>query len=60
MVTLQLHRFDAVAVCNGHNTVPYCPDIQGLDLFDRPVLHSHLYRNATLFVGKTVVVLGMI
>ena len=54
----EVHEFDAVVVSNGQYTVPNIPDIKNIDRFGRPCLHSHLYRNADPFRGKTVVVHG--
>ena len=54
----EVHEFDAVVVSNGQYTVPNIPDIKSIDRFDRPCLHSHLYRNADPFRGKTVVIHG--
>merc|ERR1719402_775661 len=35
---------DSVIVCNGHYTLPYTPDIPGLDEYRGEVIHSHNYR----------------
>ncbi|XP_028843955.1 flavin-containing monooxygenase FMO GS-OX-like 4 [Denticeps clupeoides] len=51
-------RFDAVMVCNGHFFDPYIPSIPGLEKFKGSVMHSHDYRCAENFSGKSVVVLG--
>ncbi|KAG9274256.1 dimethylaniline monooxygenase N-oxide-forming 2-like [Astyanax mexicanus] len=51
-------RFDAVMVCNGHFYDPYIPTIPGLEKFKGMLMHSHDYRNAEPFAGKSVVVLG--
>ena len=49
-------RFDAVIVASGHYWVPYIPDIDGLEDFQkaRPgsVLHSKHFRGRDEFVGK--------
>ena len=55
---LQVHEFDAVVVSNGQYTIPNIPDIKNIDKFENPCVHSHLYRNADPFEGKTVVVHG--
>lgn len=48
--------FDAVVVASGHYSVPYIPDIQGLEDFQkaRPgsVLHSKQFRGKEQFKGK--------
>ncbi|XP_036404506.1 dimethylaniline monooxygenase [N-oxide-forming] 2 [Megalops cyprinoides] len=51
-------RFDAVMVCNGHFYDPYIPDIPGLEKFSGSLMHSHDYRSAEPFSGKSVVLLG--
>ncbi|XP_031441259.1 flavin-containing monooxygenase FMO GS-OX-like 4 [Clupea harengus] len=51
-------RFDAVMVCNGHFFEPYIPAIPDLEKFTGTVMHSHTYRSAEPFAGKSVVVLG--
>lgn len=51
-------RFDAVMVCNGHFFDPYIPAIPGLENFTGTLMHSHSYRSAEPFAGKSVVVLG--
>jgi len=52
--------FDAVAVCNGHNSQPYWPPdlVKDLSRFRGDVLHSRFYRSPNDYVGKKVLVLG--
>lgn len=50
--------FDAIAVCNGHYSVPTFPDVEGMESFEGTLLHSHDYRVPEAFVGRTVAVLG--
>lgn len=50
--------FDAVMVCNGHYSVPYSPDVPGLDIFTGIIGHSHTYRAPEPYRGKTVAVVG--
>lgn len=50
--------FDAVAVCNGHYTVPNVPPLPGLELFPGEVLHSHNYRRRDPFADRVVAMLG--
>ena len=38
-----------MVVCSGHDAVPACPTLEGLDLFGGKVLHSHDYREAEEF-----------
>ncbi|KAI3374040.1 hypothetical protein L3Q82_022606, partial [Scortum barcoo] len=50
--------FNSVFVCSGHYSDPYIPDIPGIEHFKGEVLHSHAYRCAEPFSGRSVVVLG--
>ncbi len=50
--------YDAVAVCNGHYSVPRGPSLAGADFFKGVVLHSHNYRNPLPFKDQIVAVLG--
>lgn len=50
--------FDAVAVCNGHFSVPKVPALPGADSFRGVQLHSHNYRRPQPFAGQKVVLLG--
>jgi cation diffusion facilitator CzcD-associated flavoprotein CzcO len=49
-------EFDAVVVANGHYTVPYIPDIPGIDGLHSnkrvEVLHSRDYRESSIFRNK--------
>ncbi|MGA0239415.1 MAG: NAD(P)-binding domain-containing protein [Acidimicrobiales bacterium] len=51
-------QFEAVAVCNGHFSVPNVPDLPGAAAFGGVRLHSHNYRQPEDFAGKRVVLLG--
>ena len=51
-------RFDAVAVCNGHFSVPNVPELPGAESFGGATLHSHNYRRPEVFAGQKVVLLG--
>ncbi|XP_069395499.1 uncharacterized protein [Paralichthys olivaceus] len=50
--------FDSVFVCSGHYSHPHVPNIPGIHSFKGAVLHSHSYRFAEPFSGRSVVVLG--
>ncbi|KAK2827948.1 hypothetical protein Q5P01_018982 [Channa striata] len=50
--------FDSVFVCSGHYSDPHIPEIPGIEHFKGQVLHSHSYRYAEPFSGRSVVVLG--
>jgi cation diffusion facilitator CzcD-associated flavoprotein CzcO len=49
-------HFDAVVVANGHYSVPYIPEIKGLQDFERrkpgSVLHTKAYRGRDVYRGK--------
>lgn len=51
-------EFDAIMVCNGHYSIPYIPDLEGMATFKGFIMHSHDYRTPESFAGKTVAVLG--
>lgn len=48
------HVFDAVIVCNGHNSIPKMPVFDGADDFSGKILHSHDFRNAEHYAGIMV------
>ncbi|KAJ6022163.1 hypothetical protein N7540_007667 [Penicillium herquei] len=54
--------YDAVVVASGHFTVPYIPDISGIEVWDKTypqmISHSKFYDSAEDFRGKKVVVVG--
>lgn len=50
--------FDAVAVCNGHFSIPNVPDLEGATTFGGARLHSHNYRRPEAFGGQKVALLG--
>lgn len=51
--------FDAVVVASGHYYVPYIPQIEGLEEFERrrpgSVIHSKQYRGRETFKGKVYI-----
>ncbi len=49
----------AVVLASGANNVPNLPVIAGQALYRGQVVHSRVYRNATPFAGKRVLVVGM-
>ncbi|MBO0662490.1 NAD(P)/FAD-dependent oxidoreductase [Jiella sp. MQZ9-1] len=51
-------EFDAVVVANGHFSVPNVPSFPGIESFPGRVLHSHDFRSADEFAGKTVLIVG--
>ena len=54
--------YDAVAICNGHYTVPYIPDIPGIRQWNEQntslLSHSKFYRHPGDYTGKKVIVVG--
>lgn len=54
--------YDAVVVSNGHYTVPYLPDIAGIESWNKAypgvISHSKFYDSPEPFRGKKVVVVG--
>lgn len=52
-----LRHYDALAVAHGHYSRPRMPSFRGR--FDGVTLHSHDYREPSIFEGKRVVVVGM-
>ncbi|XP_055952147.1 uncharacterized protein LOC129988065 isoform X2 [Argiope bruennichi] len=54
----ETYIYDAVMVCNGHYSVPYMPEIEGLNDFKGVIIHSHDYREPQDFKDLKVVVLG--
>lgn len=51
-------HFDAVMVCNGHYHTPFIPVIKGVETFIGEELHSHDYREPSIFKNKRVLVIG--
>ena len=47
-----------LVVATGHNHTPALPDWPGVDTFAGELLHASRYRNATPYVGKSVLVVG--
>lgn len=49
--------FDAVIICNGHNSRPKIPVFDGIEHFSGKILHSHDFRNAATYTGITTTIL---
>lgn len=45
---------DIVFVCNGHFSIPYIPEIDGVAKYQGKLIHSHDFRSAEHFQGKRV------
>jgi len=54
--------FDAVVLANGHYSVPFVPQVKGLEeylkLYPDKVTHSKTYRSPSIFQDKKVLVIG--
>ncbi|KAL9246811.1 hypothetical protein vseg_020302 [Gypsophila vaccaria] len=50
--------YDAVVVCNGHNTEPKIADIPGIEDWPGWQCHSHSYRTPEAYRDQVVVVIG--
>ncbi|KAM0072481.1 putative flavin monooxygenase, FAD/NAD(P)-binding domain superfamily [Helianthus debilis subsp. tardiflorus] len=56
---MSVEVFNAVVVCNGHNTQPQlATDIPGIQTWSRKQMHSHNYRVPEPFRDQVVVVIG--
>jgi thioredoxin reductase len=51
-------RYGAVVVANGHNWLPYQPEIEGADEFRGEVMHASAYKDAAVVRGRKVLVVG--
>ena len=47
-----------MAVCNGHHSTPFIPEVPGIENFRGEIVHAHWYRTNASFTDKTVLVLG--
>ncbi len=56
--SVETYNFDAIFVCNGHNSVPLVPTFEGADEFKGKQIHSHFFRRADEFKGKKVLIIG--
>ncbi|HET6818792.1 MAG TPA: NAD(P)/FAD-dependent oxidoreductase [Mycobacteriales bacterium] len=59
-VRISVGDFDAryVIVATGHNHTPVMPSWPGAEEFPGELVHASAYRNATPYVGKSVLVVG--
>jgi len=49
----------SVIVCTGHFSVPnYIPPYPGMEHFDGTVIHSHNFRDAKIYAGQKLLVIG--
>ena len=56
--TEKRYEYDAVMICNGHNSKISMPDIPGMSDFQGVSMHSKIYRIPDPFAGKRVLVVG--
>lgn len=52
--------YDAILVCNGHNSVPNWPQIEGVNIFNGTIIHSHDFRTVDSFRGKLKFILILV
>ncbi|GLU00433.1 hypothetical protein SLE2022_178050 [Rubroshorea leprosula] len=50
--------FNAVVVCNGHNTEPKIAQFPGINVWPGQQIHSHNYRTPEPFQNQIVVIIG--
>lgn len=51
-------EFRALVVCTGHYNLPNVPVLNGAETFPCQIIHSQQFRSASLYTGKTVLVVG--
>lgn len=51
-------EYDAVMICNGHNSKISMPEIPGMNDFLGKSMHSKIYRIPDPFAGKKVLIVG--
>ena len=56
--TTTTETFDYVVVANGHFSVPFIPEFEGIDSFPGRVMHAHDFRDAREFAGRDIVIVG--
>lgn len=52
-------QFDALFICTGKESVPYIPEVAGLERFEGRAIHSHIYRQPEVYAGRRVAVIGL-
>ncbi|CAG8978515.1 hypothetical protein HYALB_00005091 [Hymenoscyphus albidus] len=59
---VKVRGYDAVICANGHYSIPYIPDVPGIEDFNKKypdvITHSKIYRKPEGFKGKKVIVCG--
>lgn len=51
--TYETNVFDAVFICNGHYSAPSMPQMTGADEFRGKLIHSHDFRTAERYRGRS-------
>ncbi|CAI4213312.1 unnamed protein product [Parascedosporium putredinis] len=55
-------EYDAVVLANGHYSIPYIPDVVGLEAYMKTfpgrVVHSKTYREPHIYADKRVLIIG--
>ncbi len=54
----QTEIFTHLVVCNGHHWNPRYPSYSGMEEYSGKLIHSHDYKNAAPFKGKSILVIG--
>jgi len=57
-VEKDVEMFDQVIVASGHFSTPNMPSFPGIESFPGRVFHSHDFRHAEEFAGKSVLLIG--
>ena len=55
----QTFEFDHLAICSGVNIRPVRPPLPGVERFQGTILHSSEVRNAEVFRGRRVLIVGL-
>lgn len=51
-------KYDFLLFLFRHNSVPFVPEIVGIETFEGLALHSHCYRYPKTFENKKVLIIG--
>ena len=57
---LPAEEFDYVMAASGHYSVPFVPEYPGVEKFPGRVMHSHDFRDAKEFKGKTLLLVSFL
>lgn len=56
---VQDYEFDSIAICTGNNHHPNIPIFEGQQSFQGQIIHSYSYKNASPFINKRVLIVGI-